>query len=267
MTILDVLGLTVGHCSEADGLMLLKDISISLQQGEAISIIGPSGAGKTLTATALTGMLPSPLAQLSGDIVFAGEMIVPGDKQRWREVRGGGILHLFQSPGSAFNPLQPARQQIVETLTSVRRLGAKEAERRARESLEIVGLPVEKHMAYPFQLSGGMRQRAMVALALALKPQIIIADEPGVGLDSINHSEILRLLRHQHLEGGSALIVITHSIEIAEFFAGRTLVLCDGEIVEEGPIERILEQPRHGYTQRLVACRHFMEGRNASFPD
>lgn len=266
MNVLDVRGLTVGHRSAVDGPLLLKDLSFSLQAGEALSIIGPSGAGKTLTAAALTGMLPPPLAQLSGEIIFAGELILPCDTRRWRKIRGGGILHLFQSPASAFNPLQPAREQIVETVSQVRRLSRQEALRLAGEALELAGLSGEKQMAYPFQLSGGMRQRVMVALALAVKPRIIIADEPGVGLDSINHSVILRLLRQQYREEKSALIVITHTLETAALFPGRTLVLCDGEIVESGPIEAILDHPRHPYTQKLVACRRFMEGqRGASF--
>ncbi len=266
MNILEVRELTVGCRLPAVGPVLLNKLSFSLQAGEAISIIGPSGAGKTLTASALTGLLPPPLHQLSGDILFAGKPILTGNTQQWRKIRGGKILHLFQSPASALNPVQRVLEQIAESIATVRHLDRQEARRQAIATLELVGLPAEKQKAYPFMLSGGMRQRVMIALALALKPEIIIADEPGVGLDSINHSAILQLLKHQNEEGKSALIVITHTMQTAALFSGRTLVLYAGEIVESGSIEKLLKEPRHPYTKELVSCQRFMEQRHGTAP-
>lgn len=266
MNILEVRELTVGYRSAVDGPPLLKKLSFSLQAGEAISLIGPSGAGKTLTASALTGLVPPPLHQLSGEIFFAGKPILISNTRQWREMRGGKILHLFQSPASALNPVRRVLDQIAETLVAVRHLGWQQAKRQAIDCLELVGLPTEKQMVCPFLLSGGMRQRVMIALALALKPEIIIADEPGVGLDSINHSAILQLLKHQNEVGKSALIVITHTMQTAALFSGRTLVMYAGEIVESGSIEKLLNEPRHPYTKKLVSCQHFMERRYGTTP-
>ena len=192
MNLLETRHLCIGHGRPGTETRLIEDIDLSLKDGEALGIVGASGSGKTLTACALAGLLPSPLRIVSGSIHFRGNLLAHDRPKTWRGLRGREILMLFQSPASALNGLVRVQDQIAEALEDVKGYRRAEALSRSIAILESVGITSDKAKAYPFQLSGGMRQRVLIALALALEPAVLIADEPAVGLDPIHHAEILQ---------------------------------------------------------------------------
>ncbi len=261
MNLLETNRLSIGHGQPGKETRLIENIDLSLKEGEALAIVGPSGSGKTLTACALAGLLPRPLRIVSGSIQFRGKVLAHDCPKTWRKLRGREILMLFQSPASALNSLVPVQDQIAEALVDAKGYPRAQALSRSIDFLENVGLTAYKANACPFQLSGGMRQRVLIALALALEPAVLIADEPGVGLDPIHHAEILRLLKRLNRERRVAMIVITHDLRTASFLTYRAVVLCKGRIVESAPVQELLQHPRHPYTQDLVESLRFLEGK------
>jgi peptide/nickel transport system permease protein len=231
-------------------------VSFNLERGAAIGIIGESGSGKTVTALSVMGLVPDPPGRIvGGQVRFRGEDLVAAPERRLRELRGDRIAYVPQDPMTALNPVLPVGEQIAEAVRTHRGGSWKAARLRAAECLERARLPdARRHLAsYPHELSGGMRQRVMIAMALANDPDVIIADEPTTALDVTIQAEILQLLSTLRAEQGAALIFITHDFGIVSQLCDRVVVMYAGVVVEVAQIDTIFEDPRHPYTRRLLA--------------
>ncbi len=253
----------------ADGMLAVaRDVSFSLFEGEILCCVGESGCGKTTTALALTGLLPEHSHVSFDRLVFDGEPA--RDARACTRWRGRGIANIFQEATAHLDPLFCVGAEVRETLTRTRGLEARAARDEARRLLERVGLrPAEDfERFYPHQLSGGMNQRVLVALALACAPRVLIADEPTTGLDQGLRRETAGLIRELAREEGWAVLWITHDVGLAEEIADRAVVMYAGRIVEEGRAEAVFKRPLHPYTQALLACRPGKEstGRLPSIP-
>lgn len=260
MKILEVIGLGVGYRKTTEISWLVTDFNLSVGPGDSVSLLGASGSGKTTAACAMIGLLPPPLRLFSGEIRYKGRTLRPDDRAGWREIRGGRILMLFQSPSAALNPTVRVGTQIAESLVDVHGWRPADARHHSREILETLGISSHMEKAYPHELSGGMRQRVLIGVALALEPEILIADEPGVGLDPDQRVGIINLLCDIHQRKRMAMIVITHDPSVASRLTGTTLVMSQGRIVETGPVHELLLHPQHPYTRDLVESRCFLEG-------
>jgi peptide/nickel transport system ATP-binding protein len=229
-------------------------VSFKVEHGEALGIAGESGCGKTTTALSLVRILPANAKIISGSISLMGIDLVPKSDNALRRYRWREISIVFQGSMNALNPVRRIRDQIAEPIEE--RLGEtpKAARKRAGDLLELVGIPRKRGDAYPHQLSGGMRQRAMIAMALACDPAIVIGDEPTTALDVIVQAQILELLEDLRQKLGLSLILITHDLSVIAETCDRVMVMYAGRIAEEGPVDEVFRRPRHPYTQKLMAA-------------
>ncbi len=241
-----------------DGVARVLDgVSLELLPGETLGIVGESGCGKSMTALSIMRLIPSPPGQITGgEIRLAGEDLLRLEETRMRDIRGKDISMIFQEPMTSLNPVFTVGDQIAESLRLHEGLSDKEAAARAVEMLKAVGIPEPEARAreYPHQLSGGMRQRVMIAIALACGPKVIIADEPTTALDVTVQAQIFDLLRDLNERTKTAIILITHDMGAIAEMTDRVTVMYAGRVVEEGPVEEILDSPKHPYTQGLIAC-------------
>ncbi len=235
---------------------VLEHFSLTLEAGQTVALVGESGCGKSLTALAIMGLLPDGFRRVSGRVRLDGEDITQASPARLRALRGNRMSMIFQEPMTALNPLYTVGDQIGETLRLHGRLGRREAERRALAMLEAVRMPAaEARLAsYPHELSGGMRQRVMIAMALACRPRLLIADEPTTALDVTVQAEIFDLLKTLQVETRTAIVLITHDLGAVADIADHVAVLYAGRCVEQGDAARVLRAPRHPYTRGLMAC-------------
>jgi peptide/nickel transport system ATP-binding protein len=233
----------------------LNGVDISLQQGEVLGLLGESGSGKSVTLRALLRMLPTRRSEVSGTIRVAGEDVLTLDEDALEKLRGGTVSMIFQEPMLALDPVYTIGDQIAETVT--RHLGVTWAQgrRRALDMLEAVRIPSAKRRleAYPHEMSGGMRQRAMIALALSCRPKVLLADEPTTALDATVQIQILLLLRELQREMGMAVIFVTHDIGVAVEISDRIAVMYGGRVVENGTLRDIVRTPKHPYTRGLLS--------------
>ncbi|MGR4868571.1 ABC transporter ATP-binding protein [Variovorax sp. LARHSF232] len=237
--------------------MVLNGVDFELRAGETLCVVGESGCGKSMTALALLRLIPSPPGRISdGRILFQGEDLVTADTQRIREVRGNRISMIFQEPMTSLNPVFTVGEQIAESLRLHAGLDARAAQQRAVEMLQQVGIPAPERRVheYPHQLSGGMRQRVMIAMALACRPDILIADEPTTALDVTVQAQIFDLLRDLQREKGTAILLITHDMGAVAEMADRVMVMYAGRVIEQGSCEQVLGAPGHPYTRGLIDC-------------
>jgi peptide/nickel transport system ATP-binding protein len=235
---------------------LVDDVSFALGAGETLCLVGESGCGKSLTSLALMGLLQSPpLRVAAGRALFAGGDLLRMDAGALREIRGGRMAMIFQEPMTSLNPALRIGEQIAETVRRHRSVSAAEARARALEMLRRVRIPApEKRLdEYPHQLSGGMRQRAMIAMALANDPELLIADEPTTALDVTIQAQILDLLRTLQAETGAALVMITHDLGVVAEMADKVAVMYGGRIVEIGTARQVFTDPQHPYTIGLMS--------------
>ncbi|WP_409294583.1 ABC transporter ATP-binding protein [Peribacillus sp. SCS-26] len=232
----------------------VRGISFSLQKGETLCIVGESGCGKSITALSIMGLLAGN-ASSQGKIEFKGENLLKLDSDRMRKIRGNEISMIFQEPMTALNPTFTIGFQLCEPLMIHRKLSKKAAIQQGVELLRQVGIPLpEKRMKqYPHELSGGMRQRVMIAIALACNPKLLIADEPTTALDVTIQAQILDLLNDLKDEFETSVIMITHDMGVVAETADRVIVMYAGEIIEEGPVEEIFTEPKHPYTKGLLS--------------
>jgi peptide/nickel transport system ATP-binding protein len=254
MALLEVNDLHVGFRTR-DGLVHAVDgASFSVDRGRALGIVGESGSGKSVSALAVLGLTSAPNATISGSIVFDGVELVGLDRERLREIRGSRIAMVFQDPMSSLHPLYKVGWQIVEAILAHEDISHAAAHRRALEALKEVGMPSpeERLSSYPHELSGGMRQRAMIAMALALSPDLLIADEPTTALDVTVQAQILELIRKLQDEHGTALVLITHDLGVVAESVDEVAVMYAGRIVEHGALTDVLERPTHPYTWGLL---------------
>jgi peptide/nickel transport system ATP-binding protein len=233
----------------------LNGIDIALRQGEVLGLLGESGSGKSVTLRALLRLLPPRRSELSGEIRVAGQDVRALDEDGLENLRGGVVSMIFQEPMLALDPVYTIGDQIAETVTRHLGVGWGEGRKRALEMLEAVRIPSAKRRldAYPHEMSGGMRQRAMIALALACKPKVLLADEPTTALDATVQIQILLLLRELQRDMGMAVIFVTHDIGVAVEISDRIAVMYGGRIVETGELRQIVRTPRHPYTRGLLS--------------
>ena len=254
--LLDVRGLRLSFATEKGSVRALFGVSFSVAPAETVGLVGESGCGKTVTALAVLRLLPSPPAIVeSGEIVFRGEDLLALPEKRMCGVRGKSISMIFQEPMSSLNPVLTVGEQVAEVFTAHKVCGKREAAERAVEWLRKVHMPDPSLRAreYPHQMSGGMRQRAMIAMALALEPSLLIADEPSTALDVTIQAQILSLLRELRERERMAVLLITHDLGVVHEFADRTAIMYLGRIVEIAPTRELFEDPIHPYTQGLLA--------------
>ena len=233
----------------------VNDLSFALGEGEVLGLLGESGSGKSVTLRALMRLLPRKRTQISGRIKVLGRDVLALDDDELSAFRGQSVAMIFQEPGLALDPVYTIGHQIAETV--MRHEGKSQADARARalEMLEVVRIPSAKRRleAYPHEMSGGMRQRAMIALALACRPKILLADEPTTALDATVQIQILLLLRELQREFGMSVVFVTHDIGVAIEFCDRVAVMYAGEIVEQGSLRQIVREPVHPYARGLLA--------------
>ncbi len=253
--LLQVSNLGVVFGKGEDAVTAVNDVSFTLEKGETLALVGESGSGKTVTALSVLGLLPYPRAKHpSGRITFTGEELLNASDDILRKVRGNRIGMVFQEPMSSLNPLHSIEKQVGEVLELHAGMTGTEKKERILELLSLVGLSdaAERLTALPHELSGGQRQRVMIAMALALNPDILIADEPTTALDVTIQAQILELLKDLKQRLGMALMFITHDLNIVRRVADRVCVMKDGAIVEHGPVAEIFRSPTHDYTKRLL---------------
>jgi peptide/nickel transport system ATP-binding protein/oligopeptide transport system ATP-binding protein len=252
--LLSVSDLHVSFATEEGTVRAVDGVSFDLHAGEMLAIVGESGSGKSVTALTAMGLSRGPNATIAGEVRLDGKELVTADEDVLRKVRGERIAMVFQDPMTALNPVYKVGDQIVEEIRAHEDLSKDEARARAVEALRSVGIPNPERRVdhYPHEFSGGMRQRAMIALALVLEPEVLIADEPTTALDVTIQAQILRLLEQLNAERGLAVILITHDLGVVAEVADRTLVMYAGRVVEEGTLDDIFYDPQHPYTWGLL---------------
>ncbi len=256
-TVLEIAGLTIALPPGADRSHAVTDVDLVLRAGAVTCLIGESGSGKSLVARAILGLLPGPQVRVSGGrILFEGHDLATADARTMRAIRGAGIAMIFQEPMSALNPLHRIGRQLEEVLRIHTKLGRRARRERVVALLDSVHLPEPARLArsYPHQLSGGQRQRAMIAMALALDPRLLIADEPTTALDVTTQAQILHLIRALQREHGTAVLFITHDFGVVADIADSVAVLRQGVLVEQGSAAAVLRAPTHPYTRALIAA-------------
>ena len=255
MPVLDVRDLKTVFQTRGGEVHAVNDVSFSLRPGELLGVVGESGSGKSVTMMSLLGLLPSPPADVrNGEVRFDGKDLLHISPEELRGVRGGKIGFVFQDPMTSLNPVFSVGFQLMEPLRKHMGMTKREAAKRAQELLELVGIPDAKRRLddYPHQFSGGMRQRVMIAIALACDPKVLIADEPTTALDVTIQAQILELMKELRDKLGMAVIWITHDLGVIAGIADRVLVMYGGQIVEHAPVRELFGNPHHPYTRALL---------------
>jgi peptide/nickel transport system ATP-binding protein len=254
--ILDIRNLRARIRGGSDRAFVIDGLDLSVGQGEVVALVGESGSGKTMTAYSILKLLPPTIEVVGGEISLGGSDVLGMDMKALRAVRGTKASIIFQEPMTSLNPLMTIERQIAEMLLVHNKASAATATARVIELLELVRMPDARRRAkqYPHNLSGGLRQRAMIALALACEPRLLIADEPTTALDVTIQQQILKLLLELRDRLGMAILLITHDLGVVAETADRVAVMYAGRVVEQGPVVDLLEAPRHPYTSGLLAC-------------
>lgn len=261
-TVLDVRDLRVEFPTRTGVLTALDGVSLSINRGEILGVVGESGAGKSMTGLAILGLLEPPGRITGGEIRLSGDRIDTLSDREMEEVRGGRIGAIFQDPLTSLNPLFRIGDQLVETIRLHTDLSKDQARARALSLLREVGIPAPENRidAYPHQFSGGMRQRVVIALALCAEPELIVADEPTTALDVSIQAQITALLRQLCRERGTAVMLVTHDMGVIAETADRVAVMYAGRIAEMGSVDDVVRRPRHPYTEGLMASIPTMHG-------
>ena len=253
--LLDIKGLKT-HFDTRDGVVKAVDeVTLHVNRGEVLGIVGESGCGKSVMSFSIMGLVPKPGEVVAGEVLFNGQNILDMSKDEVRQLRGEYISMIFQQPGSALNPVQRSGAQIREVYQLHRPWKKDERQKKAIEILDQVGIPdpESRAKAYPHELSGGMAQRVMIAMALACEPELLIADEPTTALDVTIQAQILDLIRGLQEDSNTAVVLITHDLGVVAEMADRVAVMYAGEIVEETDVRTIFKDPQHPYTRGLIA--------------
>lgn len=254
MSLLEVRNLTI--VEKHKGEELVKDICFALEYNTCLGIVGESGSGKSLTAKALMGLL-QPSIQVTGTAFLEEKNLLDMNEREWREIRGNRICMILQNAMSAFDPLSKIGSQMIETLCENLNISKKEAKKLSIEELKKMQIkePQQVLKKFPHQLSGGMLQRCMIAIATAVKPDIIIADEPTTALDSITQNEVVKEFQRMQRELNTAFIFISHDLGVVQKLANTVLVMKEGKQVEYGQVKEVFSHPKHSYTHYLVSTR------------
>ena len=267
LPVLDVQGLKTVFKTRGGEVHAVNDVSFNLKAGELLGVVGESGSGKSVTMMSLLGLLPMPPAEIrAGRVMFDGQDLLKVSAEELRKVRGGKIGFIFQDPMTSLNPVFTVGYQIAEPLRKHMGMSKKEAAARSQELLELVGIPdAERRLDdYPHQFSGGMRQRVMIAIALACDPQVLIADEPTTALDVTIQAQILELMQELREKLGMAVIWITHDLGVIAGIADRVMVMYGGQVVEHAPVQELFSNPQHPYTAALLKTIPSISGKRAA---
>ena len=255
--LLSIRNLKVEFATRRGRVTALDGISLDLMPGETLGIVGESGCGKSITALATMGLIPNPPGEITGgEIMFDGEDITRVGSKRLRSLRGADISMIFQEPMTSLNPVFTAGDQIAEAIMLHQSASKAEADKIAVELLRTVGIPEPERRAaaFPHELSGGMRQRVMIAMAISCRPRVLIADEPTTALDVTVQAQIFDLMREIQQKFGVAIMLITHDMGAIAEMADQVVVMYAGRVVEKGSADGILDTPRHPYTRGLIGC-------------
>ncbi|MDR1137497.1 MAG: ABC transporter ATP-binding protein [Synergistaceae bacterium] len=257
LPLLEVKDLNVSFFTHVGEVKAIRGVDFYVGAGETIGIVGESGSGKSVTSLAILRLLPYPGKIISGSVTFRGEDLLRKSAGGMRALRGDCISMVFQDPMTSLNPVFTIGEQIVEALAVHRKKkSAREAKMRAIEMLNLVGIPdaASRFGAYPHEFSGGMRQRAMIAMALVCEPSLLIADEPTTALDVTIQAQILEVMSDLREKIGSSIILITHDLAVVSETCSRIIVMYGGQIMEEAPVRELFENPLHPYTRGLMRC-------------
>ncbi|WP_196426720.1 ABC transporter ATP-binding protein [Lysinibacillus cavernae] len=268
LNILEVKDLKIGIQQNKKDIAIVNGLSFHLEKGKTLGIVGESGCGKSMTSLSLMGLLPSGVNWQSGEIYIDQKQINKKAKKEWRKIRGKKISMIFQEPMSSLNPVYKVGSQIMEMIHSHENISKKEAHERAVDMLRLVGIPRPDKVVneYPHQLSGGMRQRVMIAMALACGPEILIADEPTTALDVTIQAQILDLMKDVQEKLDMSIILITHDLGVVAEICERVIVMYAGEIVEEANVLDLFDQPLHPYTKGLLNSLPDIESQQEYLP-
>lgn len=252
MSLLEVKGLEVQFKTDDGVVRAVNGIDLRLEAGETLGLVGETGAGKTTTARSIIGLVPTPPGKIvSGQVLFEGTDLLQASEKYMRKIRGGKISMIFQDPMTSLNPLERVGNQIAETIKEHSNLSKEEANAEALKFLEKVGIPASRAMEYPHQFSGGMKQRVVIAIALACNPVLLLADEPTTALDVTIQAQVLKLMRELKQELNTAVILITHDLGIVSEMCDKVAIVYAGRVVEEGTWKDIYANPSHPYTVGL----------------
>ncbi len=254
-TLLSVRGLSVFFKTRAGETQVASDVSFDLKRGERVGLVGESGCGKTVTGLSILGLLPRGAARAAGEVRFGGHDLLVAPERHLNRVRGRAISMIFQEPMSALEPVFTIGRQLSETIRSHFDVSAREAQERGIAALDAVGIPLprQRYFEYPHQLSGGMRQRAMIAIATVCRPEVLIADEATTALDVTIQAQIIELLIRLSDENGMAILFISHDLGVIAEACHRLVTMYAGQVVEDAPLDDALVRPRHPYTAGLLA--------------
>lgn len=263
--LLQIQHLTIAPQQQPERL-LVKDVNLVVEAGKTTCVVGESGSGKSLTALSIMGLLSTQLQRLQGDIIFKGQSLASLSLEEMRKIRGCQIGMIFQEPMTSLNPVLTIGFQIAEPLSVHLGLKGQALQAKVAELLTQVGIPSDRANAYPDELSGGQRQRVMIAMSIACRPAMLIADEPTTALDVTVQAQILRLLDDLKHEMNMGMLLITHDFGVVADVADHVVVMFRGEIVEQGPVATVLNKPKHPYTKALLACVPDAEGKKQLKP-
>ena len=248
-TLIEIRDLAIEYHTDDAEIYAVNNISLTVKKGETIGLVGETGAGKTTVAKSIIRVLPSLQAKIkSGEIIFDGKDILKASEKDMRKIRGNKIAMIFQDPMTALNPIEKVGFQITEAIKQHNKIKREVAERRACDMLEMVGIPMDRFYEYPHQFSGGMKQRVVIAMALACNPALLLADEPTTALDVTIQAQVLEMMQSLKDKLGTSVIMITHDLGVVADICDSVAVMYAGEIVERGSIRHIFKNPMHPYT-------------------
>ena len=258
---LEVKNLSVKYVTREETVCAVNDVSFSMERGKTLGLVGETGAGKTTIARAVLGILPTPPAVVDqGEILLEGRDILKMPEKELRGIRGNEITMIFQDPMTALNPVMTIGRQIEEVVEVHEKLNKNEARKRAEEMVELVGIPAGRYGEYPHQFSGGMKQRVVIAMALACNPDLLLADEPTTALDVTIQAQVLELMKKLNREKDTSCILITHDLGVVAEMCDEVAIVYAGEILEKGTLEDIFDRPSHPYTVGLFGAIPSLDG-------
>ena len=248
---LEIKDLTIQYGDKAP---VVENFSLSLKKGEIITIVGESGSGKSTVLSSILGLLPNGGKIISGDIIYNGESMLNKSLNQWRELRGTEITMISQDSGGTLNPIRKIGKQFVEYIQTHSKMSAKEAEEKAKDMFSKVNLPDPEIImkSYPYQLSGGMKQRVGIAMALTFHPKIILGDEPTSALDVITQAQIVKEIMDLRKKFDTSIIMVTHNLGVAAYISDKIIVMQNGKIVDAGNKNEVIENPKSEYTKKLL---------------
>lgn len=262
--VLEINDLNVGFSSYGETTNIVNDVSFYIEEGETVGIVGESGCGKSMTALSIMRLIKCPPGYIKGEIRLNGRSLTELSERQMCDVRGKDVSMIFQEPMTSLNPVITIGKQLMEVFRSHEKMTREEAFKRSVEALELVKIasPQQRMKEYPHQLSGGMRQRVMIAMALSCRPRLLIADEPTTALDVTIQAQILKLMRNLKETLDTSVMLITHDLGVVREVCSRAIILYCGQVIEEGTVEELFENPCHPYTQGLLKSLPVMGSRD-----